>query len=52
MAFNDSKSNGCIQSSIKWRVYIESGQTNPNTLQMMTKDMAFAMYIVTYYGIK
>jgi hypothetical protein len=45
-----SKSNGCIQSSIKWRVYIESGQTNPNTLQMMTKDMAFAMYFV--YGIK
>jgi hypothetical protein len=23
---------------------LKSGQTNPNTLQMMTKDMAFAMY--------
>jgi hypothetical protein len=48
MVFNDySKSNGCIQSSIKWRVYTESKQTH--TLQMMTKDMAF-MYNGHYYG--
>jgi hypothetical protein len=40
MAFS-SKSNGCIQSSIKWRVYIEKWANKSYTLQMMTKDMAF-----------
>jgi hypothetical protein len=44
VAYNQASSGGFT---------LKSGQTNPNTLQMMTKDMAFAMYnLCTYYGIK
>jgi hypothetical protein len=35
VAYNQASSGGFT---------LKSGQTNPNTLQMMTKDMAFAMY--------
>jgi hypothetical protein len=45
MAFNDLAANQMVaynQASSGFT--LKSGQTNPNTLQMMTKDMAFAMY--------
>jgi hypothetical protein len=42
MAFNDLAANQMVAyNHIKWRVYIDE-QTN--TLQMMTKDMAFIVY--------
>jgi hypothetical protein len=39
-----SSKSVCIQSSIKWRVYIEKWANNPNTLQMMTKIWHLYMY--------
>jgi hypothetical protein len=46
MAFNDLAANQMVayNQASSGGFTLKSGQTNPNTLQMMTKDMAFAMY--------
>jgi hypothetical protein len=45
MAFNDLAANQMVAyNQASWRVYIEKWANKSNTLQMMTKDMAFAMY--------
>jgi hypothetical protein len=44
MAFNDLAANQMVYNQASSGFTLKSGQTNPNTLQMMTKDMAFAMY--------
>jgi hypothetical protein len=45
MAFNDLAANQMVayNQASSGGFTLKSGQTNPNTLQMMTKDMAFAM---------
>jgi hypothetical protein len=43
MAFNDLAANQMVayNQASSGGFTLKSGQTNPNTLQMMTKDMAF-----------
>jgi hypothetical protein len=45
MAFNDLAANQMVayNQASSGGFTLKSGQTNPNTLQMMTKDMAFAI---------
>jgi hypothetical protein len=52
MAFNDLAANQMVayNQASSGGFTLKSGQTNPNTLQMMTKDMAFAMYNLSPTG--
>jgi hypothetical protein len=52
MAFNDLAANQMVayNQASSGGFTLKSGQTNPNTLQMMTKDMAFAMYNLSTTG--
>jgi hypothetical protein len=54
MAFNDLAANQMVayNQASSGGFTLKSGQTNPNTLQMMTKDMALLCIICHHYGIK